>query len=139
MPCTWLCPSSAKAVPKLCRILATPKGSYCWIVTGRLLPDGLVSFSPGASFWIRDRPFSAPRRLRFWCVFGPFPRAMPLRFPVLEGSLWGFAFGTAQVCFLVLWLRSVAWPKHSFLTIPCHPNRRVGSILGVSRLNISLL
>ena len=30
-------------------------------------------------------PFSAARRLRFWCVFGPFGAAVPLRLAVLEG------------------------------------------------------
>ena len=63
------------------------------------------------SYWIRTHRFQPPRRLRFWCVFGPFPRAVPLRFTVLKGSLWRIVFGAAQVCFLVLWLGSVAWPK----------------------------
>ena len=30
-------------------------------------------------------PFSAAVTLRFWCVFGPFGAAVPLRLAVLEG------------------------------------------------------
>ena len=40
-----------------------------------------------------DASFSAPRRLLFRSVFGPFGRAVPLRFPVLKGRLWGLVFG----------------------------------------------
>ena len=36
-----------------------------------------------------DVAFSAPRRHRFWCVFGLFGAAVPLRFAVLEPRLWG--------------------------------------------------
>ena len=38
--------------------------------------------------------FSAPRRHRFWCVFGSFGAAVPLRFAVLKPRLWGLVFGT---------------------------------------------
>ena len=40
-----------------------------------------------------DAPFSAPRRHRFWSVFGQFGAAMPLRFPVLKPRLWCLVFG----------------------------------------------
>ena len=44
-----------------------------------------------------DASFSAPRRPRFWFTFGPFPRAVPLRFPVLKPRLarlhFWFIFG----------------------------------------------
>ena len=33
---------------------------------------------------VPDAPFSAAVTLRFWCVFGSFGAAVPLRFPVLE-------------------------------------------------------
>ena len=40
-----------------------------------------------------DVAFSAPRRHRFWSVFGSFGAAVPLRFAVLKPSLWGLVFG----------------------------------------------
>ena len=64
------------------------------------------------------------RRTVFGPFLGAFPRAVPLRFAVLRGSLRGFVLGLAQACSLVLCPRPVALPKHSLLTIPCHPNRR---------------
>ena len=44
-----------------------------------------------------DVAFSAPRRPRFWPVFGPFGAAVPLRFPVLRGWLWGLVWGLPEV------------------------------------------
>ena len=41
--------------------------------------------------------FSAPRRPRFWPVFGLFGAAVPLRFPVLRGWLWGLVLGLPEV------------------------------------------
>ena len=40
-------------------------------------PSPSQSFANAFGFCLRvsDVPFSAPRRLRFWCIFGPFPRA----------------------------------------------------------------
>ena len=54
---------------------------------------------------VRDGPFSAPRRLRFWCVFGPFARAVPLHLAILRGSLWVLVFLLCQAC-----LRLTVWP-----------------------------
>ena len=46
-----------------------------------LLPNALQRlFLPDS-----EVPFSAARRLRFWCVIGPFGAAVPLRLAVLEG------------------------------------------------------
>ena len=40
-----------------------------------------------------DVAFSALRRPRFWCVFGLFGAAVPLRSAVLKPRLWGLVFG----------------------------------------------
>ena len=65
-------PSPAQAVvcalPKLCQRL--------------FLPDSEV-------------PFSAAGALRFCSVFGRFGAAVPLRFAVLRGRLWGLVFGAS--------------------------------------------
>ena len=55
-----------------------------------------------------DVPFSAPRRLRFWCVFGPFGAAVPLRLAVLEGP-----------CLVRSWRAKVppSRPKHARLCV----------------------
>ena len=71
--------SSRHPKPLRCRIACQPKpcqGS----AKGFDLPDSEV-------------PFSAVRTLRFWSVFGPFGAAVPLRFPVLRGWLWGLVLG----------------------------------------------
>ena len=44
-----------------------------------------------------DVAFSAPRRPRFWPVFGVFGAAVPLRFPVLRGWLWGLVWGLPEL------------------------------------------
>ena len=66
----------------------------------------LPKLCQGFCFRVSGVPFSAPTRLRFWCIFGPFPC-----FAVLKGSLWGLVFGAAQACSLSLWLRSMALPR----------------------------
>ena len=40
--------------------------------------------------------FSAPTHHRFWSVFGLFGAAIPLRFAVLKGRLWGLVFGASS-------------------------------------------
>ena len=59
---------------------------------------GLAKAPPKAFLLLdSDGPFSAPQRHRFWYVFGPFGAAVPLRFPVLRGWLWGFLLGLPEV------------------------------------------
>ena len=91
-----------------------------------LRPRSVALPKLGQRFFLQnsDAPFSAPRRPRFGSVFGPFGAAVPLRFPVLKPWLRGLVFILAQTFRLVVWVRRVALPKHSSLTIPCQPNRR---------------
>ena len=56
---------------------------------------------------VRFRPRDGSVFVRFW----PVSARRAAVFPGFEGFVWGFVFGAAQVCFLVLWLRSVAWPS----------------------------
>ena len=72
----------------------------------RLLPASSVSPSPAEAlvrpcqssakaFFLpdSDASFSAAGMLRFGSVFGLFGAAVPLRFPVVRGWLWGLVFG----------------------------------------------
>ena len=106
-----------------------------------------------ASFFSRRFPFSAPRQHHSLssvalakplpkvfvtgscrAVFGPKTAPFLVRFGAVsdrcaavfrrfEGSLRGFVLGLLKP---VLWscVQGRALPKHSLLTIPCHPNRR---------------
>ena len=54
-------------------------------------------------------PFAAPRRLRFWSVFGSFLAAVPLRFAVLERQFLGPFFAA----FPAVSLSVSPWPQLS--------------------------
>ena len=66
------------------------------------LAQALVWALPKLCQWLflvvdSDAAFSAPRRHRFWCVFGSFAAAVPLRFAVLKPRLWGLpSYSPAQ-------------------------------------------
>ena len=53
--------------------------------------------SSAKGFFLPDSevPFSAAGALRFCSVFGRFGAAVPLRFAVLRGRLWGLVFGAS--------------------------------------------
>ena len=65
---------------------------------------GLAKPVPKLFLGDSDAPFSASKRLAFWWLFGPFARAVPLRFPILKSSLWSFVFVLSEACLLILWL-----------------------------------
>ena len=53
--------------------------------------------SSAKGFFLPDSevPFSAAGALRFCSVFGRFGAAVPLRFAILRGRLWGLVFGAS--------------------------------------------
>ena len=78
---------------------AQPKLSPAPPSPGQSRPaQALVWALPKLCQWLflldSDVAFSAPKRPRFWCVFGLFGAAVPLRFAVLKPRLWGLVFGT---------------------------------------------
>ena len=56
-------------------------------------PAGIAKAVPKAFLPDSDASFSAAGMLRFGSVFGLFGAAVPLRFPVVRGWLWGLVFG----------------------------------------------
>ena len=60
------------------------------------LPHGSLCLDAQPKRWWGPCQSSA-RRPRFWPVFGLFGAAVPLRFPVLRGWLWGLVFGLPEV------------------------------------------
>ena len=84
----------APGLPQACPLALQP-----WSVAVRLRCLGAAP---------SDASFSVRRRPRFWCVFGHFARAAPLRLGVLRGGLrepfWGLPRLAVWRCSLPLWL-----------------------------------
>ena len=98
-------PSYAKAQPSPAQprpgraMRALPHGSLCLDAQPKRWWGPCQSSAKG--FFLLDSDsdvaFSAPRRPRFWPVFGLFGAAVPLRFPILRGWLWGLVLGLPEV------------------------------------------
>ena len=81
-------------------------------------PAGIAKAVPKASLSDSDASFSAAGMLCFGSVFGLFGAAVPLRFPVVRGWLWGLVFG--------------AQPSPA----KALPDRAVCSVFGAARLGL---
>ena len=77
-------PSPAQPSPQLSPAQLGPAQPSPTFVVGLAESSAKASFLPDS-----NAPFSAAVTLRFWSIFGLFGAAVPLRFPVLDGRLWG--------------------------------------------------
>ena len=94
-------PSYAKAEPSPDQprpgraMWALPHGSLCLDAQPKRWWGPCQSSAKGFFLLDADVAFSAPRRPRFWPVFGLFGAAVPLRFAVLRGWALGPRFGSS--------------------------------------------